>query len=265
MDCLSEERLIRMALEDAPIRRLDFDLGRRRIIALHDSTPEHLLELLAPLEFDARVGETGTATGDPLSAPVADGSERTVLMVLFAINATMFMVESVAGWLAQSTGLIADSLDMFADAAVYAMSLYAVGKAVSSQGAAARFSGYVQLLLATGVLAEVARRFVMGSEPEAPVMMGIAVLALVANASGMALLAKHRQGGLHMRASWIFTTTDVIANIGVVLAGALVAWTGSALPDLLVGLAISLVLIAGTVRILRLDTRPSRAGPRDAA
>lgn len=264
MDCPSEERLVRMALEGAPIQRLDFDLGERRVTVLHDSTPENLLELLAPLKFGARIGETGTAPADQLPPPVADGAERTALMVLFAINATMFVVELVAGWLAQSTGLIADSLDMFADAAVYAMSLYAVGKAASLQGTAARFSGYVQLLLAAGVLAEVARRFVMGSEPDAPVMMGIAVLALVANVGGMALLAKHRQGGLHMRASWIFTTTDVIANIGVVLAGALVAWTGSSLPDLLVGLAIGLVVIAGAVRILRLSSRPPAAGPRAA-
>ena len=70
----------------------------------------------------------------------------------------------------------------------------------------------------------------MGSEPEAPVMMGVAMLALVANVGGIALLAKRRQGGLHMRASWIFTTTDVMVNIGVVLAGALVAWTGSPCP-----------------------------------
>ena len=265
MDCPSEERLIRMALEGAPIQRLDFDLGQRRVTALHESTPEHLLGLLAPLKYGARVSETGAAPADPLPAPVADGSERTALTALFAINPTMFLVELVAGWLAQSTGLIADSLDMFADAAVYAMSIYAVGKAASFQGTAARFSGYVQLLLAAGVLAEVARRFVMGSEPQAPVMMGIAVLALVANVGGMTLLAKHRQGGLHMRASWIFTTTDVIANVGVVLAGALVAWTGSSLPDLVVGLAIGLVVIAGAVRILRLGTRPTAAGSRDTA
>ena len=165
-----------------------------------------------------------------------------------------------AGW----RSLIADSLDMFADATVYAMSIHAVGKAASFQRTAARFSGYVQLLLAAGALAEVARRFFMGSEPQAPVMMGIAVLAVVANVGGMALLAKHRQVGLHMRASWIFTTTDVIANVGVVLAGALVAWTGSSLPDLLMGLAIGLVVIAGAVRILRLGTRPSAASPLEA-
>ena len=265
MDCPSEERLIRMALEGAPIHRLDFDLVQRQVTALHDSTPEHLLELLTPLKYGARVSETGAAPANSLPAPVADGSERTALMVLFAINATMFVVELVAGWLAQSTGLIADSLDMFADAAVYAMSIYAVGKAASLQGTAARFSGYVQLLLAAGVLAEVGRRFIMGSEPQAPVMMGIAVLALVANVGGMALLAKHRQGGLHMRASWIFTTTDVIANVGVVVAGALVAWTGSSLPDLVVGLAIALVVLTGAVRILRLTGRPATISPANPA
>ena len=102
MDCPSEERLIRMAFDGAPIQRLDFDLGRRRVTVLHESTPEHLLELLAPLKYDARVSETNAAPADPLPAPVADGSERTTLMVLFATNATMFAVELVAGWLAQS-------------------------------------------------------------------------------------------------------------------------------------------------------------------
>ncbi len=167
----------------------------------------------------------------------------------------MFVVELVAGWLAQSTGLLADSLDMFADAAVYAVSLYAVGKAASLQFGAARFSGYVQLLLALGVLGEVARRLVVGSQPEAPLMIAVALLALVANAVAMVLLAKHRDRGAHMRASWIFTSTDVIANAGVVLAAVLVAWTGSSLPDLIVGFAIGVVVLAGAIRILRVSRR----------
>lgn len=81
----------------------------------------------------------------------------------------------------------------------------------------------------------------------------------------MALLAKHRHGGLHMRASWIFTTTDVIANVGVVVAGALVAWTGSSLPDLVVGLAIGLVVLTGAVRILRLTGKPAPISPANPA
>jgi len=184
-------------------------------------------------------------------AAAAATAEATTLRWLLAINAVMFLVEIIAGWLAQSTGLIADSLDMFADSAVYGLALYAVGHA-GRQLRAARLSGWLQLLLALGVLGEVLRRWLTGSAPEPLPMMGIALLALAANLACMAMLAKHREGGAHMRASWIFSTNDVLANLGVILAGALVAWTGSNLPDLAIGTLIGLLVLNGARRILKL-------------
>ncbi len=118
------------------------------------------------------------------------------------------------------------------------------------QTRAARLSGYLQLILAFGALFEVVRRLLVGSDPEPPFMIGIALLALVANVTCMALIAKHRQGGAYMRASWIFSTNDVIANVGVILAGFFVAWTGSHLPDLVVGSIIALVVLSGAIRSL---------------
>jgi len=184
-------------------------------------------------------------------AAAAAAAEATTLRWLLAINAVMFLVEIIAGWLAQSTGLIADSLDMFADSAVYGLALYAVGHA-GRQLRAARLSGWLQLLLALGVLGEVLRRWLTGSAPEPLPMIGIALLALAANFACMAMLAKHREGGAHMRASWIFSTNDVLANLGVILAGALVAWTGSNLPDLAIGTLIGLLVLNGARRILKL-------------
>lgn len=257
MDCPSEERLIRIALEGVSIERLDFDLGERSLTAIHEGSPEPLLELLRPLNLGARVVESGPAKADEALLVASPGSERSTLVTLLAINATMFLVELIAGLLWQSTGLIADSLDMLADAAVYAMSLYAVGKALTSQSASARFSGYVQMVLAAFVLIEVGRRFLVGSQPEGVAMMAVSVTALVANLVGMALIAKHRRGGLHMQASWIFTSTDVLANLGVVIAGGLVAWTRSPTPDLVIGLAIGLLVLGGAIKILRLTRRPT--------
>jgi Co/Zn/Cd efflux system component len=184
-------------------------------------------------------------------AAAAAQAEAKTLRWLLAINAVMFCVEIVAGWLAQSTGLIADSLDMFADAAVYGLALYAVGHA-GRQLRAARLSGWLQLFLALGVLGEVLRRWLTGSAPEPLPMMGIALLALVANVTCMAMLAKHRDGGAHMKASWIFSTNDVLANLGVILAGALVAWSGSNVPDLVIGALIGLLVLNGARRILSL-------------
>jgi len=254
MDCPSEERLIRMALDSHPeVRGLRFDLEKRRFDVWHAGSAEALLARLEPLGFGARLDNTVEANSDGAGTESSDpAAESRVLGQLLAINALMFIVELVLGLIAQSAGLIADSLDMFADAAVYGLSLYAVGRAAKAQRRAAQLSGWLQILLAVGALGEVGRRAVMGSEPVEALMIGVALLALLANLSCVALLAKHRGGGVHLKASWIFSTNDVLANLGVVLAGVLVKVTGSAWPDLLVGAAVGCLVLWGAVRILRL-------------
>ena len=184
--------------------------------------------------------------------PPGTQDERRTLWLALGINGGMFVAEAVGGYVADSSGLIADSLDMFADAAVYGIALYGVGKAASGQRRAARISGWLQLVLAIGALSEVVRRALAGSEPESTLMMGVAAVALVANATTMWLLARHRQGGAHMKASWIFTTNDVLANCGVIAAGALVLMTNSSIPDLVVGAIIGFIVLTGAVRIMRL-------------
>lgn len=181
--------------------------------------------------------------------PASAGQAR-VLWLLLAINATMFVVELVAGVLADSAGLLADSLDMFADAAVYGIGLYAVGRAAVHKARAALASGIFQLALGVDVLFEVVRRFVTGSEPIAAYMTAIGALALLANLGCLALLSKHRHGEVHMRASWIFSTNDVLANLGVMAAGGLVAQTGSRVPDLVIGALIAGLVVRGGVRII---------------
>ncbi len=177
--------------------------------------------------------------------------ERKTLISLLAINAVMFLVEFVMGWLAESTGLISDSLDMLADAAVYGLSLYAIGRGLKKQIKAARLSGILQILLGTGVLLEVLRRLLLGSEPESLRIMGIGIAALVANIYCLMLISGHRNSGVHMRASWIFSTNDVIANLGVIVSGFLVWLLGNRFPDLIVGAMISVVIVRGGIRILQ--------------
>jgi Co/Zn/Cd efflux system component len=127
-----------------------------------------------------------------------------------------------------------------------------VGRPALHRRRAARFAGLVQLSLALGALGEVARRALLGSTPEPITMMSVALLALAANATCLALVGRHRHGGVHMKASYIFSANDVIANLGVIVGGALVAWSGSRLPDLVVGSAVAAVVLAGAIRILRL-------------
>eukprot|EP01025_Chloroclados_australasicus_P032476 TRINITY_DN32955_c0_g2_i4.p2 TRINITY_DN32955_c0_g2~~TRINITY_DN32955_c0_g2_i4.p2 ORF type:complete len:164 (-),score=30.50 TRINITY_DN32955_c0_g2_i4:91-582(-) len=147
----------------------------------------------------------------------------------------MFVAEVMVGWIAESTALLADSLDMLADATVYGIALYAASRSGGTQRTAARVSGVLQIALGLGVLVEVIRRTLFGSEPTSHLMIGAGAVALVANLICLRLIAKHREGGAHMRASWIFSKNDVIANTGVIVAGLLVMALGSRVPDLVVG------------------------------
>lgn len=170
----------------------------------------------------------------------------------------MFFIEFSIGWIAESTGLIADSLDMLADATVYGIALYVVGRTLRDKTHAALASGVFQICLAIAIVSDITRRFFVGSEPLSSLMMGIAFLALIANVICLALISKHRKGEIHMRASWIFSTNDVLANVGVILAGALVYFTDSRYPDLAIGFIISVIVLRGGIRIVR-DARESYA------
>jgi len=188
-----------------------------------------------------------------------DAKQKGVLIVLLAINGSMFILELMIGMIAQSTALIADAMDMFADATVYAIALLAVGRAIVHKQNAARLSGILQIFLGLGVIVEVVHRMLIGSEPESMFMIGVGLVALTANSICLMLISRHREGEIHMRASWIFSRNDVLANIGVILAGVLVAVLGNPLPDLIIGAIISTVVVSGGVRILR-EVRIERNG-----
>ncbi len=164
----------------------------------------------------------------------------------------MFFIEFMAGIIASSTGLIADSLDMFADAAIYGIALFVVGKNLNAQLKAAHISGWFQFGLAMIVLVDVLRRFIYGSEPVSILMILIGGLALAANVSCLHLMRDHKESGAHMKASYIFSANDVIVNLGVIIAGILVAITGSRYPDLIIGLIIVLFVLNGARKILQL-------------
>jgi cation transport ATPase len=257
MDCPSEEQIIRMALSDfEDIQALSFDLSNRRLEIVHDGDIEPINQKLITLGLGASLHETVATDPEIINAVEgrADSTtqESRTLRWLLGINAVLFIVEMTTGLIAQSTGLIGESLDNFADAAVYGLALYAVGHSIKMQVRAAHLSGLLQLILAIGVLAEVVRRFVFGSEPESQMMMIIAFIALIANTTCLLMISKHREGGAHMKASWIFSANDVLVNIGVITAGGLVAWTGTNYPDLIIGTIAGIIVLNGARRILAL-------------
>jgi Co/Zn/Cd efflux system component len=164
----------------------------------------------------------------------------------------MFFLELRLGIYSRSTGLIADSIEMFADAYVYALALYVVGRAANLKARAAHFAGWLQVLLAFATLGEVMRWFLYGCEPASAFMIGVGMLALAANILCLTLISNKRNHGAHMKASYLFSVNDVIASVGVIAAGFLVNWTSFPYPDLVIGTIISVIVMNSARRILQL-------------
>lgn len=185
------------------------------------------------------------------SPPPADLSQAKALRVVLAINLTMFFVEAISGLLARSTALLADSLDMLGDAAMYALALYVVHRGAQWKARAALVKGLLMATLGAAVLLDSYLRFKSSALPSVPLIGGIGTLAIVANLTCAILLLKHRNDDINMRSTWRCTRNDVLANAATLLGGVAVHFTGSRWPDSLVGVSIAFLVLVSAYKTVR--------------
>lgn len=252
MDCAAEEQLVRMKLDGRQeIHLLNFDLGNRKLEVMHSGSVEPIQAAIHELRLDDSIVES--VEQEEILQASSTANETKLLWYVLLINAFFFVLEMITGLISNSMGLVADSLDMLADALVYAMSLYAVGGTIIRKKKVAKISGYFQLALAIAGFVEVIRRFIGFEEiPEFRTMIFISLFALIGNALSLVILRKTKNDEAHIKASQIFTSNDVIINIGVIVAGALVYFTSSKWPDLIIGTIVFGIVIQGAIRILKL-------------
>ncbi len=252
MDCPSEENLIRMKLNDINgIKKLEFDIPNRFLTVYHNDQTNQINNAIESLNLGGKRISTEETADVNIEE---DLNQKRVLWYVLIINFLFFLIELFSGILSKSMGLVADSLDMLADSFVYALSLIAVGGTLIKKKRVAVLAGYFQITLALLGFIEVLRRFT-GTEkfPDFRTMILVSVFALIANGICLYLLQKSKsKHEAHMKASMIFTSNDVIINIGVIIAGVLVHYLNSDIPDLAIGTIVFLIVIQGARRILKL-------------
>ena len=253
MDCPSEENLIRMKLDGiSSIVNLDFDIPNRTLTVFH--TGESFLIEKSLIELN--LGGKKISTGETNQTDFKENeNQKKLLWTVLAINFVFFVIEMTTGVFSKSMGLVADSLDMLADSFVYGISLFAVGGTLIKKKRIAKLAGYFQIILAIIGFLEVLRRF-FGDEklPNFSTMIVVSILALIANGICLYILQKSKsKKEAHMKASMIFTSNDVIINLGVIIAGVLVNWLQSNKPDLIIGTIVFVLVVQGAMRILKLS------------
>jgi len=159
---------------------------------------------------------------------------RRALLAVIAINAVMFIVEMTAGMMSGSQALKADALDFAGDTATYALSLFVIGASLRTRALASLIKGASLAAIAIAVLGMTVLRVMNGAQPEAGTMGLVGFLALSANVASVLILLRWRDGDSNVRSVWLCSRNDAIGNVGVIVAGGVVALTGTAWPDLLV-------------------------------
>lgn len=253
MDCPSEENLIRMKLDEvSSIVHLNFDIPNRKLTVFHVGQIDQIER--AVIELNLGGTKISTESTEQTSFKENENQKRILWSVL-AINFAFFIIEMTTGIISKSLGLVADSLDMLADSFVYGISLFAVGGTLIKKKRIAKLAGYLQIILAIIGFIEVLRRF-FGAEqlPDFSTMIVVSVVALIANTICLYILQRSKsKEEAHMKASMIFTSNDVIINLGVILAGILVNYLSSNKPDLIIGTIVFVLVVQGAFRILKLS------------
>jgi cation diffusion facilitator family transporter len=176
--------------------------------------------------------------------------QRRVLIVVLAINAAMFVTELSAGIVAGSSALMADAADMFGDAVVYGVSLYALARGDRWKAGAALLKGLVILVLGVGVVVNVIAKVQSGVPPSSTLMLAFGGLALATNLVCLRLLWRFRTQDVNMASTFECSRNDVISNIGVLLAALLVALLASPWPDILIGSVMAALFLRSAVRVI---------------
>lgn len=201
-----------------------------------------------------------SAKEQEIAALSANLGVKRVLQVVFAINLVMFVAEFTAGMLANSTALMADSVDMLGDALVYILSLYALQRSLRWRAGAAVAKGGIIAAFGIWVMIEAALKLVNGVTPAAGMMVLFGLIALVANLTCLALLYRFRHRDVNLSSTFECSRNDVIADTGVLLAAGGVYATGAAWPDILVGAVIAILFFRSAIRVLRQAWPQFRSG-----
>ena len=164
---------------------------------------------------------------------------RKALWIVVVLNVGYGVIEIVAGFIADSQALKADSLDFLGDGAITLLALVAIGWSLAWRAKAALIQGLFLGALGLGVAAATVYRVFVANEPSAELMGAFGIVALVVNVISALVVLPHRTGNSNVRAVWLFSCNDAIGNAAVVLAAILVGWSGSPWPDLVVAIVIA--------------------------
>ncbi len=177
---------------------------------------------------------------------------HSTVRLVALLNLAYFGVEFGVATAIGSVSLFADSIDFLEDASVNFIILAALGWSARHRARVGMVLSGLLIIPGLAVLWTAWQKFAMPIPP-APVPLTLAAGgAFVVNLSCALMLARHRtEGGSLTRAAFLSARNDVLANVAILVAGVITAYTLSAWPDLIVGLGIAFMNSKAAIEVYK--------------
>jgi cobalt-zinc-cadmium efflux system protein len=202
-------------------------------------------------------------THGPGSKLTATGRYRGRLATVLAITVGIAAAEVIGALVSGSLVLLADAAHMTADAAGVGLSLLAAYVAsrpatdrrtfgyARAEILAATVNALVLLGMAVFIIVEAARRLADPSPVTPSIMVIFGVVALAGNGVSLLLLRRGQAESMNVRGAFLEVASDTFGAIAVIITGVVVAATGSDLADPIASLAVAVLILPRTWRLLR--------------
>nr|CAD6438503.1 cation transporter [Rhizobium sp. Q54] len=267
MDCASCAAKIEKAVRSAGVDYVKVSTATQ-ILTLHVNDPAARLPEVERAvsgigyQLDRLDGPNTQTEGDiddlPKDLSHITPAYKRALWIVIVLNVGYGLIEMVGGFISGSQALKADALDFLGDGLITFLGILAIGWSLLWRARSALIQGLFLGVLGLGVLGSTAYRVLVENQPEAGLMGLFGIIALAVNVGAALALIPHRTGDANVRAVWLFSRNDAIGNAAVVVAAGLVAWTGTAWPDLVVAAVIAGLFLQSSwviVRDARADLR----------
>lgn len=267
MDCASCAAKIEKAVRSAGVENVKVSTATQ-IMTLHVNDPAARLPEVERTvsgigyQLDRLDGPNTQTEGDiddlPKDVSHITPAYKRALWIVIVLNVGYGLIEMVGGFISGSQALKADALDFLGDGLITFLGILAIGWSLLWRARSALIQGLFLGVLGLGVFGSTAYRVLVENQPEAGLMGLFGIIALAVNVGAALALIPHRTGDANVRAVWLFSRNDAIGNAAVVVAAGLVAWTGTAWPDLVVAAVIAGLFLQSSwviVRDARADLR----------
>ena len=167
-------------------------------------------------------------------------SNKKVLVIAFLINLAMIFVDIVYGLIMNSSSLLGDAAHNSGDAFILGASILVVSSKSYVKNNVSALKGFIMLGFGIMAFYHIYKAIVFGSQLHTETLLGVGIFSLAGNVAAAILTHSRHQHDINMKSAYVCARNDSISSAGIVTSGLLFWFTGSNLPDILIGSLIAL-------------------------